>query len=124
MYNALKEKLEHSVTLSIYGNDKDQIEAINDEMFHKHRGQVKYFFYKKPELLDKKAKKQSLYHPKAIVVDERLMYIGSANISQNAMKNSVEIGVIIEDTGQCIELKKFVNYLIEKMLISLSFLGD
>ena len=37
---SLKEKLEHSVTLSIYGNDKDQIEAINDETFHKH-GQVR-----------------------------------------------------------------------------------
>ena len=48
-------------------------------------------------------------------MDERLMYIGSANISQNAMKNSVGVTtIIIEDTGQCIELKKFVNYLMGK----------
>jgi phosphatidylserine/phosphatidylglycerophosphate/cardiolipin synthase-like enzyme len=124
LYNALKEKLEHGAILSIYGNDKNQIENINEVMFHNHKGQVKYFFYKKPDKLDSEAKKKSLYHPKAIVVDQRLMYIGSANISQNAMKNSVEIGAIIEDAGQCKELKKFVNYLIaEKMLIPLSNFG-
>ena len=124
LYEALRERLNFGATLSIYGNDKDQIEDINQDMFLKYRGKVQYFFYKIPDTLGSEAKEKSLYHPKAIVIDERLMYIGSANISQNAMKNSVEIGAIIEDTGQCKELKKFVNYLIaQKMLISLSNSG-
>ena len=124
LYDALRRRLEFGATLSIYGNYKSQLEDINGKMFDKYKNKVKYFFYNKPDSLEPEAKNNSIYHPKAIVVDKRLMYIGSANISQNAMKNSVEIGAIIEDAGQCKELKKFVNYLIaEKMLIPLSNFG-
>ena len=124
LYDSLRSRLELGATLSIYGNYKSQLEDINKKMFDKHKNKVKYFFYNKPDSLEPEAKNNSIYHPKAIVVDQRLMYIGSANISQNAMKNSVEIGIIIEDSGQCRQLKKFTDYLIEnEILLPLSKSG-
>ena len=117
LYNAIRERLEYGATLSIYGNEKTQVQEINQLMFKKHKDKVKYFFYKPPESLNPEKKKKSLYHPKAIIVDGRLMYIGSANISQNAMTNSVEIGVIIEGADKCKQLRNFTDYLIENQIL-------
>jgi len=41
------------------------------------------------------------------------VYVGSANLSKNALENSSEIGLIVEDHKLAQELEKFTSHLIE-----------
>ncbi len=55
-----------------------------------------------------------LFHIKAIMVDNRRIYIGSANFSQNAMGSSAEWGIIGESEETCRDLNNYVNHLIKE----------
>ena len=52
-----------------------------------------------------------LFHIKAIIVDGKYIYIGSANFSDNAISNSTEWGIVGYSADTCIELEKFLRFL-------------
>lgn len=51
------------------------------------------------------------FHIKAIIVDGKYIYIGSANFSDNAINNSTEWGIVAYSADTCIELEKFLRFL-------------
>ena len=53
----------------------------------------------------------SLFHIKAITVDGNRAYIGSANLSKNAMVNSAEWGVIAHSPDLCRDLDHYIDQL-------------
>ncbi len=52
-----------------------------------------------------------LFHIKAIIVDGRYIYIGSANFSDNAVRNSTEWGIVAYSADTCVELENFLRFL-------------
>lgn len=56
-------------------------------------------------------RKNSLFHIKAITVDANWLYIGSANLSYNAMNNSAEWGLIAHSPEICMDLNEYVEEL-------------
>ena len=58
-----------------------------------------------------------LYHIKAIVVDSRYVYIGSANISRAAMRENAEWGAIYESNEVASEIERYTEHLVETGLL-------
>ena len=54
-----------------------------------------------------------LFHLKAIIVDRRFVYIGSANLSENAISKSAEWGVISDSPDLAFEIERYLEYLIQ-----------
>ena len=52
-----------------------------------------------------------------LVIDDKYLYIGSANISQRAMEKNVEVGLIVEDGKKCKQFKKFIKHLLDNHLL-------
>ena len=53
----------------------------------------------------------SLFHIKAITVDGNMAYIGSANLSRNAMANNAEWGIISHSPDLCSNLEHYIEEL-------------
>ncbi len=56
-------------------------------------------------------RKKSLFHIKAIMIDENMVYMGSANLSRNAMQNSAEWGLISHSPEICRDLTNYIQEL-------------
>ena len=52
-----------------------------------------------------------LFHIKAIMVDGNKIYMGSANLSQNAVKSSSEWGIVSESPEMCRQLEHYLRHL-------------
>jgi len=61
----------------------------------------------------------SKFHIKAIIVDQRHIYLGSANMSQVAMKSSAECGLFLSSTEISQQLLQYVELLIENKYLVL-----
>ena len=115
-YKKLKQKLDRGVKLSIFGNEKKDLLKIADKMFtkynkdHENEDIVSYYYYTGDE-------EETSFHLKAIVIDDKYLYIGSANISQRAMEKNVEVGLIVEDGKKCKQFKKFIKHLLDNHLL-------
>ena len=55
-----------------------------------------------------------LFHIKAIMVDGVRIYLGSANLSVNAVTNSAEWGLISESPDMCRQLEGYLHHLESK----------
>lgn len=62
-------------------------------------------------------------HAKCVVVDESVTLIGSANFTQNAHRNNIEVGVLIEDAALAQQLVGHWNALIGEKLIVKSLIS-
>ena len=56
-------------------------------------------------------KSTGLFHIKAIMVDGNKIYIGSANLSQNAVKENSEWGLVSESPEMCMQLEQYLRHL-------------
>ena len=110
------ESLEKSIgigaILRVFGDDSSQLESIKSSMSH-NTGKI-------PECYAWKG--TGLYHIKAISIDSRYVYMGSANFSDAAMgkgrkDNNAEWGTIIESNFMASELSRFSSYLIESGML-------
>ena len=53
----------------------------------------------------------ALFHIKAIMVDGNKIYMGSANLSQNAVKGNSEWGLVSESPEMCRQLELYLKHL-------------
>ena len=58
--------------------------------------------------------RSGLFHIKAIMVDGVRIYLGSANLSVNAVSNSAEWGLISESPDMCRQLEGYLHHLESK----------
>ena len=96
----LYEKLKQGCKIRVYGNHHRQLHAL-------------WSSFNDPNLdvnVWNSPAEKSLFHIKAVIVDDTYIYIGSANLSINAMTNSSEWGL----TGNSPDIAlSLVNYLKE-----------
>lgn len=59
----------------------------------------------------KKIKSKALMHAKQIVIDNKIVVVGSHNYSQNAMSTNYEVSVILDDLPDAKEFTQFFNTL-------------
>ena len=79
----LVQKLKQGIKLSVFGNNGEEVRYIQTIY---RRYEPLCYRWAIENVPDK-----SIYHIKAVIVDELYVYIGSANLSKNALENSSEI---------------------------------
>ena len=94
----IKKKLREGRKVTVYGNNFSQMEDMKEEY---GRYGMRVMSWVKP-------REKSLFHIKAVVIDDQWIYIGSANMSFNAMRNSAEWGIIGNSPDICNELLEYV----------------
>jgi phosphatidylserine/phosphatidylglycerophosphate/cardiolipin synthase-like enzyme len=67
--------------------------------------------------IDPKMKGDGNFHIKAVVIDKRYVYIGSANFSHTAFNWSAEWGITIESCEMANELERYGKYLIDEKMV-------
>ena len=102
-------QLKRNREVGVFGNHSDQMEDMMDAY-----GDLGLRAYR--WLRPKESRETSLFHIKASTVDGTWIYIGSANMSLNAMENSVEWGVIAQSPELCTDLNDYVSELISSGL--------
>jgi len=99
----IKFKLNSGCEIIIFGNHKSQMIDLRKEF--EDFDNLMVYSWNEP-------RKKSLFHIKSITIDGNHCYIGSANLSINAMKNSSEWGIITDSPDLCGDLNDYVNELI------------
>jgi len=94
-------QLQRGRIVEVYGNHS--IQMIQLKAAYGDMG-LKAFHWISP-------RKNSLFHIKAITVDGNMAYIGSANLSRNAMQNSAEWGIISYSPDLCMDLDEYIQAL-------------
>ena len=94
-------QLKRNRVVRVYGNHIEQMTDMKD--VYGDLG-LRAFHWVPP-------RKKSLFHIKAITVDANWLYIGSANLSYNALNNSAEWGFIAHSPEICKDLNDYVQKL-------------
>lgn len=108
-------QLERGCKVSVYGNSQEQMKGLKKN-FKGCEGynNLRVFTWNPPTVgRTKKQVKLSLFHIKAITVDNNHCYLGSANLSWNAMQNSVEWGIVTHSTDLCLDLESYIDELVD-----------
>ena len=95
----ISKQLRDGREVTVYGNSRSQMDAM--KLSYGPKG-MRVMSWVKP-------RDMSLFHIKAIVIDDQWLYIGSANMSFNAMRNSAEWGIIGNSPDICKELLEYVS---------------
>jgi phosphatidylserine/phosphatidylglycerophosphate/cardiolipin synthase-like enzyme len=69
-----------------------------------------YYF---PAALSTGRDKKAVLHAKCMIVDSRIAFVGSANLTTAAQEKNIEVGVLLEDTQQVESLRRYFIELIE-----------
>ena len=81
------------------------------DTFRTSRSEISAWYWDDPE------HEKSKFHIKSIVVDGRKLYIGSANLSETAMKYSAECGLFVTDPNASKQLENYSELLINSGLL-------
>ena len=96
LWDDLEEKIEHGeIDLKVFGDNKNQVGKIVNRWKKNHGARGWYWTSREGD--------DGLFHIKALIVDESI-YLGSANFSGNATKDSAEWGIICKSPSLCKEL--------------------
>ena len=99
-------RLESGARLRVYGHVESEARKVAG-VFSRIRSPPECYFWSGG----------GLYHIKAIVVDSRYVYIGSANISRAAMRENAEWGAIYESNEVASEIERYTEHLVETGLL-------
>ena len=97
----ITEKLKEKCTIEIYGNDLRQLKIFRSSFDSSF---LKVYVWKPPA-------ERSLFHIKSVLIDDTFVYLGSANLSINAMKNSSEWGITTNSPDLCRSLQEYLSKL-------------
>ena len=96
--------IEHAVSkgarLEVHANNFTEVCGLISR--HRNRG-ARGWAYSNPE--------GGIFHIKAIMVDGRKLYLGSANLSENAISESAEWGIISDSPDICMQLESYLRHL-------------
>lgn len=96
-------RLKRGVELSVFGNNESEVRLIAS-VFSQYELRCHYWAAPPP----------AIYHVKAIVVDERYAYVGSANMSRNALERNSEVGLFLEDNRLATEISRYSAHLVDQ----------
>ena len=102
LHGAIEHAVKKGARLTVHANNHTEVKGLIDR--HRNRG-ARGWSYSNPE--------GGIFHIKAIMVDGRKLYIGSANLSENAISGSAEWGIISESPDLCMQLESYLNHLEE-----------
>jgi len=105
----LVSSLKKGVKLTVHGNNDAEVRLIKS-VFSQYNPLC--YRWVPPTSND-----NSIYHIKALVIDERYLYIGSANMSRKALDSNSEVGLILEDNQLASEISRYSKHLVEKGLL-------
>ena len=94
-------QLKNNRSVAVYGNSQERLQELVNNY---GRFGLKVFRWIPP-------RDSSLFHIKAVMIDNQWIYIGSANMSENAMRNSAEWGIIGQSPDLVGELKNYISEL-------------
>ena len=101
LHDVIEGAVQKGIKLTVHANDKDEV--FNFIARHRHRGAEGFSWVPK--------KDNGLFHIKAIMVDGARLYMGSANLSENAITNSAEWGFILDNPEACVKLERYLAHL-------------
>ena len=102
LIDEIRRQLAHNRKVTVYGNPSPKLTKLAEK---EELDGLRVFEWKPP-------REKSLFHIKAITIDDQWIYIGSANLSYNAMNNSAEWGVIGNSPDLVKELKGYITELV------------
>lgn len=105
LHDEVKEKVRDGVDLKIFGDHRNQV----SKLVSRYRSSGAKGWAWKPNKDD-----LGLFHIKALIVDRRRIYLGSANFSQNATTASAEWGIIADSRDLCRQLIQYLDHLIDE----------
>ena len=94
----ISEKLNVNCEIIVYGNNRKQLNALRNSF---ESPSLKVNLWNPPN-------EKSLFHIKAVLIDDTFVYIGSANLSINAMSNSAEWGITGNSSDLCKSLQEYI----------------
>jgi phosphatidylserine/phosphatidylglycerophosphate/cardiolipin synthase-like enzyme len=103
LHRVIDDKVKNGVKLVVFGNNHTEVRNLVSRF--RHLGSLGYSW--------KRDESNGLFHIKAIIVDDLHIYFGSANLSENSIKNSAEMGFISSNTEICICLQNYLEHLID-----------
>jgi phosphatidylserine/phosphatidylglycerophosphate/cardiolipin synthase-like enzyme len=101
LHDLVEDCVARGVKLKVHANSKTEVQRLVAR--HRHRHVEGYSWVKVGDL--------DIFHIKAIIVDGIRLYLGSANLSQNAITNSAEWGMISHSPEICLSLEKYLQHL-------------
>jgi len=104
LHDVIEKALQKNIKLIVHANNKDEV--FNFIARHRHRGAEGFAWIPR--------KDNGLFHIKAIMVDGTKLYMGSANLSENAITNSAEWGFIHDNPDACVKLEHYLSHLHSK----------
>jgi phosphatidylserine/phosphatidylglycerophosphate/cardiolipin synthase-like enzyme len=105
LHEEVRERVSDGVELKIFGDRRKQVAKLVSR--YRSAGARGWAWVPREE-------DSGLFHIKALVIDNRRIYLGSANFSQNAMGSSAEWGIIADSPELCRQLKGYVEHLIKE----------
>tara|TARA_B100000029_G_C17574958_1_gene957853 strand:+ start:1270 stop:1767 length:498 start_codon:yes stop_codon:yes gene_type:complete len=100
LYPAIEYAVSNGARLTVHANNHTEVKRLIGR--HRNRG-ARGWAYTNPE--------GGIFHIKAIMVDGRKLYLGSANLSENAISESSEWGIISESPDICRQLESYLRHL-------------
>ena len=97
----ISRKLNENCEVYVYGNNSKQLNALRNSF---ESTLLKVNVWIPPA-------EKSLFHIKAVLIDDTFVYLGSANLSINAMFNSAEWGITANSPDLCKSLQDYINKL-------------
>ena len=104
LFDALTEAVKRGVSIEIYAFLQSDVARVVS--WHSASGLIRGWYWNQNN--------KDLFHLKGIVVDDLEVYIGSANLSKNGIRDSAEWGVKTTSPDLCGELKRYLNHLVIK----------
>ena len=105
LHDEVREKVRDGVELKIFGDHRNQAAKLVSR--YRSAGARGWAWVPRED-------DSGLFHIKALMVDNRRIYLGSANFSQNAMGASAEWGIIADSPDLCRYLNGYLEHLIEE----------
>jgi phosphatidylserine/phosphatidylglycerophosphate/cardiolipin synthase-like enzyme len=101
---------EREIPVRLFCDSRTEARRMLDT-FRTSRSKISAWYWDDPE------HSMSKFHIKSIVVDGRKLYIGSANLSETAMKFSAECGVFVVDPNASKQIHSYSELLINSGLL-------
>lgn len=105
LHNALDTAAKKGVRIKFYGDRETEIRTAVSRLSHINPKTEGWYWVQDG---------RDLFHIKAIVVDDTRLYLGSANLSKNAITASAEWGIICESPDIIQRLRAYLDHLIER----------
>ena len=101
LHDVIEGAIKRNVKLTVHGNNHTEVHRLIAS--HRHRGAEGWAWQQQEE--------KDIFHIKSVIVDGVNIYLGSANLSENAISSSAEWGIVSNSPELCMELERYLSHL-------------